>query len=342
MSVEKYFSLTPDQQLELLTQAAHASLSHWSLDGVQLELIKFRENAVFAVITADKKLALRVHRLGYHSNQSLQSELEWMRALADRGIATPTVIPAQDGELFIQQALQGLAVEVQIDLFEWIEGEQLGSVEEGVTDIDSVSSSYYSIGELAAKVHNQSSGWELPTGFTRHAWDENGLAGEQPLWGRFWEIKQATNEQRALLIKGRDHVFKALSELPKTSNDYGMIHADLVTENVMINDGMVKLIDFDDAGFGWHLFEIATALYFILDEPYYQNAYDALLKGYRKHRALSEHQLALLPLFFMARAFTYVGWVHTRPETETAIEMTSVLLEMACHQAEGYFKSIRK
>lgn len=336
MSVEQYYSLTPEQQLEQLTNAAFASLAHWSLDGAQLELIKFRENAVFAVITADKKMALRVHRLGYHSNAALQSELQWMRALTGSGITTPVVVPAQDGALFIEQALVGIAAMVQVDLFEWIEGEQLGSVEEGVTDTDGVSRSYYSIGELAAKVHNQSSGWQLPPGFTRHAWDEHGLAGEEPLWGRFWEINHATDQQRRLLIKGRDLVLKALAELPKTRKDYGMIHADLVTENVMVNDGAVKLIDFDDAGFGWHMFEIATALYFIIDEPYYQTAHDALLTGYRKHRKLSDEQLEQLPLFFLARAFTYVGWVHTRPETQTAIEMTSVLLEMACQQAEEY------
>ncbi len=338
MSAAQYFSLKPEQQLELLTKAAHASLPHWSLDGAQLELIKFRENAVFAVNASGKKVALRVHRLGYHSNPALQSELQWMRALSDSGIETPVVIPAQNGELFIEQALEGLSAKVQIDLFEWIEGEQLGSVEEGVTDTASVSASYYSIGELAAKVHNQSSSWELPEDFTRHAWDEVGLAGEQPLWGRFWEIEQASDAQRALLIKGRDHVLKALSALPKTRNDYGMIHADLVTENVMVDDGNVKLIDFDDAGFGWHLFEIATALYFIIDEPYYQSAHDALLEGYRKHRELTDAQLELLPLFYLARAFTYVGWVHTRPETETALELTPVLLEMACKQVNHYFK----
>jgi len=155
MSAEHYFSLTPEQQLAHLTQAAHASLTHWSLAEAQLDLIKFRENAVFAVVTADQKFALRVHRLGYHSNAALHSELQWMRALTDNGIETPVVIPAQNGELFIEQALVGLSAKVQIDLFEWIEGEQLGSVEEGVTDTDGISSSYYSIGELAAKVADQ-------------------------------------------------------------------------------------------------------------------------------------------------------------------------------------------
>ena len=39
-----------------------------------------------------------------------------------------------------------------------------------------------------------------------------------------------------------------------------MIHADLVPENVLVDGDSIRLIDFDDAGFGWHHFEIATAL----------------------------------------------------------------------------------
>ena len=30
----------------------------------------------------------------------------------------------------------------------------------------------------------------------------------------------------------------------------------------------VCVIDFDDAGFGWHLFELATSLYFITDDEH--------------------------------------------------------------------------
>jgi len=44
----------------------------------------------------------------------------------------------------------------------------------------------------------------------------------------------------------------------------------------------------------------------------------------------------LLPLFFLARGFTYIGWVHTRHETETAKELTPMLLTAACELAEDY------
>ena len=104
----------------------------------------------------------------------------------------------------------------------------------------------------------------------------------------------------------------------------------------MVEGDQLRLIDFDDAGFGWHLFELVTSLYFIMDESYFEQANDALIEGYRVHRQLPDEQLELLPLFFLARGFTYIGWVHTRHETETAKELTPMLLKAACELAEDY------
>ena len=112
-------------------------------------------------------------------------------------------------------------------------------------------------------MHNQAVGWQLPAGFARHAWDEQGLAGEKPIWGRFWEIEAAAESQRDLLLRGREAVFEGLSRLAKSPGRYSMIHADFAPENILVDGDKLRLIDFDDAGFGWHLFELVTSLYFI-------------------------------------------------------------------------------
>lgn len=334
-----YFSLSPEQQAERLAVAGRAVLRQWDVESANLELIKHRENAVFKVEAGDVKAALRLHRQGYHSDAELYSELQWMQALDDAGIRVPQAIPTTSGVLFTHQAVEGLDGDIQVDLWQWIDGVQLGSVEEGIADAAEVENTYGILGEVAAKVHNQAANWTLPGGFTRHAWDADGLAGEMPFWGRFWEIAAATDAQQNLLKRTRERVFRDLSALPKTADNYSMIHADFAAENIMVDDAGVRLIDFDDAGFGWHLFELVTALIFIRGEDYFGRAERALIEGYRKHRTLTEQDLALLPLFYLARSTTYVGWVHTRSETETARELTPMILEMTCGLAEDYLSS---
>ena len=331
-----FYALDLDEQARRLEAVAADALKFWNRGGGRLTLLKHRENAVFRVDVGDERTALRLHRCGYHSDAALRSELQWMKALSDSSIAVPEYIPTVNGSSFISVPVDGLPSALQIDLFAWIDGDQLGSVEEGIADAAAAATTYRQIGELAGRLHNQSSVWELPAGFERHAWDENGLAGEEPFWGRFWEIGAADAEQRSLLVQGRDRVHADLKRLTKSPATYSMIHADFVQENILVHDGEPRLIDFDDAGFGWHLFELATSLYFIQEESFFEEAKRALIEGYRSERALDDDVLSLLPLFMLARGFTYVGWVHTRTETETARELTPMLLDAACALTEDY------
>lgn len=331
-----FYSLEPAAQAIRLEAAGHAALERWDVTGARLDLIKHRENAVFRVTGDGLEAALRLHRHGYHTDEELWSELQWMQALAAAGVMVPQVIPAAGGELFVTHVSEDLPGELQVDLFEWIDGEQLGSVEQGINNPLQVDATYRAIGEMAARVHNQAVSWRLPPRFTRHAWDADGLAGEQPLWGQFWKLAAASKAEAELLARGRARVYGELKGLPKSPGTYSMIHADFAPENVMVGKDGVRLIDFDDAGFGWHLFELATSLFFIQGENYFDRAQAALIAGYREHRQLTDESLEMLPLHLLARGFTYLGWVHTRPETQTAKEMTPALLQMACELTEDY------
>ena len=320
-----------------LAAVAAEALDAWGWRQAQLRLIKHRENAVFAAVLDGRRRALRLHRQGYHDDAELRSELQWMRTLEAAGIEVPQVVPTAAGELFVSRRFEGLPGPLQADLFEWIDGEPLGAVETGIRDAGrDVAQTYFTIGALAGRLHNQSSAWTLPPGFKRHAWDLAGLVGEQPFWGRFWELPTLSNDERKLMERTRQRLRRELSSLRQSPDDYSLIHADFVAENILVDGDQVRLIDFDDAGFGWHLFELATSTHFLMGEECFEAAQEALIRGYRSERPLPDAQLARLPLFSLARATTYLGWVHTRPETETAQEMTPMLVSSACELAETY------
>ena len=332
------YELTPAEQGERVAALARTALGGWNLDARELTLLKYRENAVFRVTTADgTRYAIRVHRAGYHSDAELKSELQWMRALSSDGFDVPELVPTREGDLFQVVAHPGVPEPRQVDLFEWIDGRQLGSVEAGVeADAGTLVPTFRTIGVLAARLHNHSERWRPPPGFTRQAWDLEGLVGERPLWGRFWELAALADSERALLIRARDRVRQDLSALPRSPRNYGLIHADFAPENLMVDGSRVRLIDFDDAGYGWHLFEIATTLYFHIGQPYFEQVERATIEGYRTERELTAADEALLPLFYTARGSTYLGWVHTRSETETARELTPMLIELSCGVARRY------
>jgi len=336
--MSNFEQLPMDTQITRITELAYEALKQWEMSPESIELIKYRENAVFKVLTLDgKQFALRLHRPDYHDDAELRSELQWISALENSGVDVPSVIPAANGQLLINAEISSVPQARQADLFAWVNGDQLGSLEDGLEgDKTIVRENFLKIGEIAANLHDQACNWEMPDNFKRHSWDIDGLVGDAPFWGPFWELESLTNEQKTLLIQAKEQAKKDLAAFGKTAQNFSMIHADFVPENLLVDGDIVRLIDFDDAGFGWHMFEIATALYFIQDDPNYSIARDSLIDGYRKNRALPDADVARLNLFLALRGFTYLGWVQSRSETETAQELTPYLVEMACRTAEQY------
>ena len=336
-----FSELSASEQVERFRELALAAVLRWPLEAVRVEPLKVRENAVFAVHLADGgKVVMRVHRLGYHSDEALQSEQLWMRALSAAHIEVPCALPSKADNAFELVEVPGVPGRRQVDVFAWIDGQQLGSVVHGPeATCESVARMYSTVGELAARIHNQACEWRLPAAFRRHAWDAQGLAGAKPFWGRFWELKSLSAAERAFFERVKVKVFDELTRFGTQPDRYSLIHADLVPENILVASNRVRIIDFDDAGFGWHLFEIATSLYFIRRESWYEAARAAIIAGYRRVRPLPDAHLRLLPLFLAARGTTYLAWVHTRQGEAVVEELEPQLIELAVAAAEDYLTS---
>ena len=307
-----------------LESVARAALRRWSLGDVcVLELLKHRENAVFAVRCRDgARYALRVHRPGYHSDRALRSELRWMTALREAGVLTPEVVPTVDGELVARAAAGPGTVEYQCDLLSWVDGQPLGSAEErSYADGEAVARTYSAAGRLAALMHNHSSNWLFPADFERDSWDEAGCIGPSALWGDWGDHQGLTAGERSLLEAAVLRALEALAAFGKGADRYGLIHSDLVPDNLLDDGARTVIIDFDDCGFGWHLWELVTAVFWHFDSESWEPALRSFIGGYREHRPLPDEHLELLPVFLFVRGLVYIGWCHTRRETDTAAEI---------------------
>ncbi|MDF3934968.1 phosphotransferase enzyme family protein, partial [Pseudomonas citronellolis] len=332
-----FSQLEHDQQVAHLRDLALDALQLWDGDFVGLDLIKYRENAVFCATRADgTRSALRVHRDGYHSEAALRSELTWMEQLAAGGIGVPSIIRTRDGQHLAEVRSAALSEPRYVDMLGWLAGSTLGSAEHGLQAEGDIEALFHQAGAVAARIHLRSAQWRQPNEFTRHAWDEEGLLGAKPFWGRFWELDLLSAEQRGLLQLAREEARLDLRRYGRHLDNFGMIHADLVPENLLLDGGELQLIDFDDAGFGWHMFELATALYFCLDDPRLAQIEAALLAGYDSVKPLSAADRASLPLFLALRGTTYLGWVHTRRNSQTARDLAPMLIERACLLARDY------
>ena len=286
-----------------MTGHAAEALARWGMDDASLSFVAGRENHVYRVATRDGDFALRIRRRGLRGRAEILSELAWLDAMDRAGLSVPRPVPSLAGSLL--ETVGGR----EADMTVWLRGTPLGRSGEPLR-LKDAPQAFHRLGREIALLHDACDEFRPPEGFVRSRWDLDGLLGEEPLWGRFWENPTLDKETRGLLERFRREASRQL-ELRAGELDHGLIHADLVRENVLLDDGhdRPRLLDFDDGGFGFRLFDIAGALLKNRKEPGRLDIESSLVEGYRTVRRLD---VSLLGLFMALRAVTYVGWIVPR------------------------------
>jgi Ser/Thr protein kinase RdoA (MazF antagonist) len=329
-----FFDLPIERQIELGRRVAAEALRHFDFPQTsELQLLKHRENSVFDIVDAEsgQRGVLRVHRTGYQTERSIISEFQWMQALGDFGVKTPGVIPSRDGALVVGVKIDDLPEARLCDVLEWIAGAPPAE--------DDLPASFRMLGELHAKCHAQVCAWKLPARFERQAWDEAALLdGKHPIIAPAWENWALNAEQRALVLDCREALRQRLRQWGKGPDRYGLIHADLMPENLIVSDDGVRLIDFDDCGFGWFLYDPASALLPYYGQDFYPELLDAWAAGYRSVRPLSGDEIEEMLTFLMLRCFYGLGWLQTRRNSEAAQMFTEPLIFLTGAVGEAFLK----
>ena len=277
------------------------ALGLWGLEGAPYKLVAARENAVYRVKRQGNDVALRVHRKGYRTDDELGSELAWMAEMSRGGISVPAPVPLPGGGFLA--CVDG----TQVDVLTWLSGATMTEV---LVDLEGTRrlQLFSDLGREMARLHTLSDAWKIPPEFTRVHWDRAGLLGDAPLWDRFWENPELTQKDRDLFHRFRAAASEDLDKKSETL-DCGLIHADLVPANVLVDGDGLKMIDFDDGGYGYRLFDVATALLKHTEAEDFAQIKQALIEGYLTTRKLD---LTDLDLFLALRAATYCGWNITR------------------------------
>lgn len=316
---------------------ARSALKSWQGVRGEPEFVMHRENTVYRVATAKGPAALRIHRAGYHARAAIESELAWMAYLAANGLAVPAPFASADGPLVVE--VPDDAGEPRcVDLLSWLPGAPLGQSNAPLARSHGETVAIFqAIGEQMALMHMASDDWATPAGFDRHAWNKEGLLGDASFWGQFWTASCLDMDEAVLLLAARERLAREVDSLAGEAADYGLIHADLVRENVLVHEGRVAFIDFDDAGFGYRLFDIATALHKNRAEANFEDMKAALIDGYRKRRRLSDLALESLPLFMLLRSLTYLGWAEARKDEPGMAARQSRFKADAIGLARAYF-----
>ncbi len=330
-----------------MTRLATEALTHWDIEVSGMSLVMTSENIVYRVDTlASDSYALRIHRPGYHSMDELLSENQWTSALSSTGISVPRPLATKSGSPYLTIALDSSSETRVVGLSGWMPGRQLEEVI-AARDRDPLPL-FTALGVLLGQLHNHACQWIEPSGFTRHSLDAQGLIGENPWWSPFWNLPEMSALQSSTIIGARDRLRLMLNDYGKSPDTYGLTHADLVPQNILVNGDQLVAIDFDDAAYGWHQYDIATALVEFIDDARFSEFQSALLSGYKRTRLITDAALGLLPAFLLIRQLVNIGWTGTRVQSDftdaagvvsTRTEMLGKMIPAAVARCQKFLDS---
>lgn len=288
----------------ILTGVEDLLASSYGFTDPHAELVNVSENETYAVTEGTKRrAALRYYRPHHRSDDEIVGELNWLKAIDEDGcIRVAPSVPTTAGALFaIDRNGRRCA------LFDWHGGTS--------PDEAAMLRWFGSLGRICALLHDHADRSALP-GLRRPNYDLDALVGRRGMWGD-WRLAPGIEIAETRLIERI--LVRIASRLEAASGlDTGLIHGDLRLANLLIDGDRLTLIDFDDCGTGWRLYDLATALSLAEDAPDAPEAANLWLDAYGQQRAIPSPHRKLVPDLVMLRRIQVLAWFASHADTDIA------------------------
>lgn len=294
-------------------ETAQAALMYYSVTNAQLTFLGQSQNTTFRVeIPTGDKFLLRLHvgieAVGDGSHDLwreppvIQSELLWVNAIAhDTELTVPVPMQNRLGEWVTSFASAEFGSSISCSLLRWVEGEHL--------DGEPTAQQVRQLGTLMAQLHQHSSCWSLPSGFSRPTHGVEQLKSATSQLGVLVQSGTISIDDYQVFQKSAAQVQEFMLGLQHAHNTWGLIHADLHQGNYVLYGEEVRPIDFSRCGFGFYLYDIGQSVR-DLDASLRLHFFD----GYTRVRALPADYQSIVEAFFVGATVENFAFLSANPQ----------------------------
>ena len=330
--------------------AANALLERYGFIDYAIEPLCYSENHTYRVTrqNGEPVATLRICRPGYRSLRELQAEIDWLLYLYDE--------VKLEGMEIIRPilALDGSAVQVvrmpDGGVFHGVAFVYMDGVTPDEADGEAMRRLFRRLGSLAAALHEHTRGLGAAAAsrasfippITRPVWDCDTTLGPNAPWGNWRDFADFVPQERRLLERAETRIRAALAAYGKPRERFGLIHADMRLANLLVEGDILKLLDFDDCAYSWHLFDLAASLSFIEGRPDVPDLIAAWLEGYQAASTtypLVEADMAVIPSLIMMRRLQLTAWLATRHDSDPVPALLSAWKQDTLALAARYLQS---
>ncbi|MEH2433173.1 MAG: phosphotransferase [Nostoc sp.] len=255
------------------------ALAQYNVNAAQLVFLGHSENVTFRVDTRNNQnfatsgeydeqalFLFRIHypiaELGdriWQQDAVIESELMWLNALyQDTDLVVPYPVQNLSGSFITSVRIDDISETLNCILLKWVDGSPL--------DTEPTPMQARRVGELMAQLHQHTSFWQLPSGFTRPKYDWEQLHASLMKLRSLIDDGTISVTNFAVLESVVQRISNVMTALEKTPTNWGLIYADLNEKNYIFYTGKAQPIDFSCCGFGYYLYDIAHTLLHLFPE----------------------------------------------------------------------------
>ncbi len=311
--MSEYSEMTQEEQIALLEEFATDVLAQYGISISKIECVNHAFNSTFKFTSSENKTyALRINTNSKKWPEHIWAEVQLLNALSEQGLVrAPVPIPNLQGELFSNHYFFYEGGNLNVIVYEWIEGE--------VVDDHPTDEQLFELGKTMAQLQQFGATWR-PSGYA------NFLAIDNPLMVRYPvlftnPIPEISPELYQMLEKLKTRTEKLFESLRERSEPQ-LIHADLHFGNVIWHEGKMSILDFDDAGLGFPLQDLAISLYYIREDKEREKV---LMSGFLSVAPLPEHEPWELELLIASRSLTLLNYLLETSTAEDAAYLPTYL-----------------
>ena len=326
--MSEYEEMSQEEQISLLEEFAHDVLVQYGISANNLTCIHHGFNTTFKLLsTAGKSYAMRINTNSKKWPEHVWAEVQWMQKIAKEGLVqVPVPVANLQGEFFSNHYFFYEGGNLNILLTNWIEG---AVVEENPSE-----GLLFQLGKSMALLHESGKTW-VAQGYANFKKLDIPLMVERD--NLFEKVDHQISSELYELLRGVNleavKVFESLRErsIPQ------LIHADLHFGNVIGDNDSISILDFDDAGMGYPLQDLANSI-FCLREDFDKEQH--LIAGYESVTPFPEYEPVELEALIVSRALTLLNNLF---ETTTAEERALIpgYLEKTVRRLNNYRQSGR-
>ncbi len=274
-----------------LSHLSHATLQEiaqkFQLDPQTFVELEGYESIVFSAGSS----VIKAYDNSLRTKDELLAELTFINHLATQGINVANALASLNGAL-IEDISDHFVVK-----FVKVNGTS-PSATEANTEL------YALMGKTLGKMHAATKTYKPQKNQKRNEWFEDEHI-------KNWERNLANNDPVKAKIKKQIHDLLAF----ETDKDaYGLIHADFHSDNFLVGNETLTVIDFADCLYGWFAMDIATAMFYFKrflasadnaseaqQKEFAASFYHHFIKAYLKENSLSKEWLECIPVFLLWR-----------------------------------------